>query len=217
MMKLPRIIALASLLGLGWVLWGCGVERRSDSYRCGPDRACPDDRVCEQGWCVLPETDSAPDAMPMEYADAGSPPDATPFECPEACTRCEGTTCVISCGTATSCEDTVVCPPDLPCTVRCWGLESCEGGVDCSAASACSVICSHYGSCRDGVLCGSGPCEVRCSGFESCEAGIDCGDSCACDTDCSGTDACDEGVACPGRGAACEAAGECNSMGCSTC
>ncbi|ACY14924.1 hypothetical protein [Haliangium ochraceum] len=189
------LVRLAALVLAGAALLGCGVDRRSDAYRCDTAGAsCSDGRECMDGWCVVP-------------AGTG---------CPAVCTSCDGATCQVSCLTEDGCADTVVCPEGMNCEVSCGGAGSCAGGVDCDGAVSCQVLCSGASACAGLVACGAGACNVNCEGDESCAEGIDCSLSCACDTDCDGDNACPE-VSCPDRGGTCTRNGECRSNGCDVC
>jgi hypothetical protein len=198
-----RRIQMLLLLALGVLLQsaGCWVDRRSDELRCGAEGNCPSGRYCLMGWCVV---GTAP------------PIDAMPFVCPEECTRCSGTLCIIECIEEGSCAESVLCAGGMPCEVRCSGTDSCGGGVACEGATSCKVTCDGLGSCASQVVCSAGACDVTCSGTNSCAGGIDCSSSCACHTSCSGSGACDGVLQCPSN---CERQGECRTTGggCSRC
>ena len=189
------LIAVAlALASLG----GCGVDRRSSVYRCDNQSDCSGERVCQQGWCVVPG-----------IVDAGPPPG-----CPAVCAACVSGTCVIECEDAQDCLGEIQCPPGLDCDVTCVGDQRCAGGVDCSQADDCTVDCDGTGACGGGVICGTGACSVECGGLGACLGGIDCSASCACDTDCE--IGCGE-LSCPGGAGQCERNGECSSAGCNSC
>lgn len=192
-----RVLAIAALA----LSLGCGIEPRSNDYRC-VEGACGDGRVCVDGWCVVdPDLIDAPPGGPDAPIDA--------FVCPAVCTSCVNRVCVIDCDNDNSCGDPVMCPPGVDCEVNCNGDGSCRRGVFCGNATDCNVDCDGAGSCGDGVTCGAAACDVTCAGTGSCADGVQCGSSCACDTSCA-VNACTGGVSCPGP-ATCQQNGECTS------
>lgn len=193
-----RALVLAALAAAAS---GCGIDNRSQGYRCNP--GCPDDRTCIDGWCVLSEdVDAGIDAPTDAPADA--------FVCPAACTSCLGMVCIIDCSAPGSCPTRVQCPTGLDCSVECDGDGACANGVTCTGAGDCDVDCGGPGSCGGRVTCGTGRCDVKCEGPDACEAGIDCSDACRCDTDCAPT-ACDVNPMCPLSAACVTGDGDCTS------
>ena len=184
---------------------GCGIDSRSDAFRCDP--RCPDDRECVDGWCVIPGAD-----IDARADGSGGGPDASidGRACPSACTSCAANTCTIVCDDPGGCGAPVVCPPGWSCTVECTGTNACAGGVRCAADDTCTVRCEGAGSCAGEVRCGAGRCDTQCDGASSCAQGVWCDASCRCDTQCSPT-ACAGGNNCPGP-AQCEQGGECTSQ-----
>lgn len=177
-MRLAAAAATAAIL-----LSGC-LETRTGAFRCGDGDTCEDGRTCVDGWCVLM---SNPIDAPI--GDDGSMIDA-PLQCPAACTRCEGATCVIECIGGLACMDPVVCPANFDCQVVCEGSGSCAGGIDCTAGGDCDLDCTGDGSCGGAITCSGGRCNIDCSGSNACDGGLDCSAACACDTSCSGPNAC---------------------------
>lgn len=104
--------------------------------------------------------------------------------CPAACTRCEGTTCVIGCDGFESCRDaTLTCPEGFACRVDCSDEKACQKAeVTCPSDYPCELTCgTGNDACRDArLLCGTGLCTLTCNDIESCEnAELDCGqDAC---------------------------------------
>lgn len=193
------------LLLLVIVLAGCQIDGRSQSFRCEVAEDCEDGRSCVEGWCVLGE----------DPIDAPGGDDA--FECPVACTRCEGGACVIECNGNGSCPGRMICPPGMPCRVTCGGMDSCAAGVDCSMASACEITCGNRRACGGEITCGPGECTVTCSGRDACHGAIDCAASCKCDVLCTGQNVCTGDEVCPSVD--CSAGQGCTSTvaGCDAC
>ncbi len=211
-------------------LASCGFTSRSDEFKCETTSECTGGRVCQDNWCVLPETIgdanvSVPDAdlvndASMTNADAMvSGPDAMP--CPAECTSCSGDLCIIECNDTNECFAGVTCPAGMRCEVTCSGASSCNGDVDCTQATSCDITCSSSQTCQNAVRCGDGPCTIVCSGEDSCAGAVNCDNACSCTTDCGGTNACGNGNPnCPGPGGTCRMGGECvlePAAECNTC
>jgi hypothetical protein len=141
-----RAIALAAAVAAG-----CTFHTRSDEFECDTSNDCVGDRECVLGWCVS----------------------SNAAECPDVCTACDDTTCLIECEQPGSCDGEVECPFGFECVVRCEGAGSCSGGIDCRDADACEIRCIGPGSCSDQLECGAGVCEISCSGINSCDEGIE--------------------------------------------
>jgi hypothetical protein len=158
----------AAAVLLGVALGACGIDPRSDDFRCGNGQGgCPQGRDCVDGWCVAdPGT------------DGGS--------CPAVCSRCVSDTCIIECDAPGECDDRVICPPGLDCDVRCEFAGSCGEGVQCSTGS-CVISCDGAGSC-DGAL----DCDDACSCATTCDGP----GSCSGTTTCPGPGACTQGGRC---------------------
>jgi hypothetical protein len=211
------LVALAAA-----ALAACSIEARSTNFECTSQADCPDGRVCQSSWCVLPGSSGRDGGGPIGDAggdgDDGSA-DASVAPCSEAvCDRCEADgTCTFLCTQANACQEGVECPPGMPCQVLCIGTGSCLGGVDCSSATDCTVQCGKNDACAGPITCGGGRCDVACTARGTCASGVDCSDSCACTTDCSGQGACALSPDCPFE--ECVAGdGDCtNGIGCDVC
>jgi hypothetical protein len=208
------ILILAALVA---TVTACSVDRRSEQFACTEPTDCEAGRRCIEGWCVLgtdgPIVDGPPGA---DDASSDAPTDA--FQCPPACTRCDGDVCVFECTEPNSCSTRIVCPPGVACHVRCSGAAACAGGVDCASATTCQIQCATEGTCRGALLCGDGPCNISCSGAGSCIAGVNCESSCSCSVTCQGSNSCSPAAACPAD--ACRAGSGCKtdpSAACNTC
>lgn len=189
--RAPFALAAAALAA-------CSIEARSTSFECAAQADCPDGRVCESSWCVLPGGGGDGGLPPADAMRGdGGRADAA-VACSEAlCDLCDNGTCVLFCNSGGACAGGVECPAGMPCRVLCNGVGSCSGGVDCSQATDCTVECGKVDACAGPVVCGAGRCEVACTARQTCAAGIDCSDSCACTTDCSGGGACGLPPECP--------------------
>lgn len=154
-MKALVALALAALAG-------CGIDPRSDEFRCGPGiGGCDPDRTCVDGWCVADDPVDAP-------------------ACPAVCSRCEGGTCIIECDTAGECDQRVICPAGLDCDVRCQLAGSCGAGVQCSTGR-CSIACDGAGSCGGDLDCGDAcACVTSCGGAGACGGTTTCPGPGAC-------------------------------------
>ena len=207
----------ALVLGLVVAAGSCSIEHRSGTLVCEKDQDCPQDRDCEDGYCVFngPIDASVSDGKP----DADNRPDA--FACPEQCTTCDrGTmTCNIDCG-LTNCTNSttpVRCPEDWNCKIECTTPGSCRN-LDCTVGASCDVNCKGNQACRD-VTCGPGRCDFTCSGDQSCRT-INCDSSCGCDVRCDNATSCPLPNDCPTDGDLCTTFdGGCTSLriGCNTC
>ena len=208
---MKRFIEL-TLVALVLVQAACSFSSRSGAFECSATNPCSDtNRVCSDGWCVLPGagipdgTAGAIDANTV-VADA--------FVCPAECTRCESGICVIECLGADDCSQAVVCPAGVPCQVYCDGSDSCAGGIDCTFASVCRISCGGVGACAEKVECGAGLCEIDCTGTGSCAAGLNCSNSCDCNTTCPagcGINECPGAAACFKNGLCTNAPGSCRT------
>lgn len=149
-------------------------------------------------------------------APANDASDAATFDaqgrCLEVCEAgtCDAGTCGIDCADAGSCNQRVVCPPDVACDVRC-GASQCTQGIDCRAARACNIDCADNACVGQNIVCGGGSCSVTCAD-NACSQGIQC-DAGSCDLRCAGAGSCaNQAVACNATGAcnvACEGLGSC--------
>jgi hypothetical protein len=161
----------------------CSIHHRSDQYACTTNADCDGNRVCDNGFCIVPGTIDAPG--PLKDAQKGDAASG----CPTQCSTCnvQQKTCTINCQTS-NCTNAVICPSGYKCEIDCNTDNSCRSGVDCRMAASCNINCSANQSCRN-VQCGSGPCDVMCTGPSSCR-GVSCNNSCACDVVCTGTSSC---------------------------
>jgi hypothetical protein len=179
----------------------CSFERRSAAFACETEEECPAERTCRSGWCVERGggNGSADGGDNGDDGGGGSADaDLDAFVCPPSCTLCDlDGVCVIACDEASSCEEQVVCPANIPCKVECNGIFSCAAGIDCTAARSCRLECKSDGTCAGPVLCGTGTCRVECGGQDSCAGGIDCESSCLCNTFCEGSGSCTIPPTCP--------------------
>ncbi len=174
----------------------CSVNHRSGDYVCTKQSDCMSPRVCEEGFCIVPDSvpidappGPPPTDAPMTMVDGkiNPTPDAPADVCPPQCTSCDPNAhmCRIECGAANNnCSNEVVCPPGYSCDIGCNTAGACKNGIVCTDATACTISCGGTSSCKN-IECGDGPCDITCSGPSSCH-GVDCGSSCACDVACTG-------------------------------
>lgn len=219
-------LALAWMTLLALVIAGsCSINKRSGDYACTVQKDCAAPRVCDNGFCVVP--DNVPIDAPLpnpvdgKLADAQVIPlDADLSACPAQCSSCDlqASLCRIDCAgsNAANCFAPITCPTGFNCDINCGTNGACRSGVTCTNAASCNISCSGQNSCKT-VMCGAGPCNVDCSGVGSCR-GVSCGASCACDIACHTAAACD-GITC--SGIACQTFdGGCSSSSsplCDTC
>jgi hypothetical protein len=200
---------------LSWPLLvaSCGIDAAHPD-RCGAAEACPEGRVCHDGFCVVSEDVVALDASVVTARDAGgdsaAPADAgtEPAEEPPddgiadgdegslpepACQS--GVTCVGE-QLAVCAEGEVAgaqtCPVSGDCRVA-----RCEAGRGCVSATASDGAVCSGGQCEDGVCmapvheetCATSDCAPTCSAAEatcalSCAAASNCDPHCAAGTTC---------------------------------
>ena len=104
--------------------------------------------------------------------------------CPDECTRCEGSTCVISCEGFEACRDLMVtCPEGFACRVDCGGEKACQKtDITCPSDYPCELVCGFGNdACRETQLfCSTGLCTMTCNDIQSCRnAKLQCGqDAC---------------------------------------
>jgi hypothetical protein len=187
------------LAALVLALAACSVTHRSGEFACTSTADCNSDRVCDQGYCVIPGDDidgGAQDGTHVDARPSDGPPhaDAPPPQCPALCDMCDDSsmTCTIECGPQSSgggkCFQPMTCPTGWNCDFECTGNSVCHAAIDCTNSASCTLECSGSDSCRD-VTCGSGACTADCSGEGSCRS-FDCSTSCACQVDCGFSASC---------------------------
>jgi len=191
----PAVLGIALALGLVALMVttnSCSVTHRSGDYACTTTNECSTGRTCVGGFCIIP---GAIDAPGSNQIDAKVFHDAPTGNCPQECTSCNGSTCIVDCSVnPTACQTMITCPAGYQCDVRCNTDMSCRAGVQCANNESCTVTCSGAGSCR-GVACSNGACDVQCTGTNSCSR-VNCGNSCKCDIACSGTLSCQNQISC---------------------
>lgn len=156
---------------------GCGFDTRSGQYACQTQSDCEGGRSCEEGWCVLSQSDASPPPDADLSPDAGRP--LSPCnscmggECREECTDLN---CDLSC-TKNDCDCEFQCAPDTDnCNLLCADGASCD--IDCGSAEECTATCEA-----------NSVCQVDCSGVEECQQTV-CEAGAQCLLDCTGTVEC---------------------------
>src|SRR3954466_3416062 len=107
------------------VVVSCSVSHRSGDYTCTRQSDCATPRLCEQGFCVVP------DGVPIDGPPGGK--DGKHDVCPNICSSGDliAGTCMIDGGAGANCSSAVVCPPGFDCTIDCGTNGACRNGVDC--------------------------------------------------------------------------------------
>lgn len=203
-------------------------ELRDCTVHCAAATDCTGGQVCRpDGWCAMPSVDNCPaggngtgdtiDAA-TDIGSNGSADAATNNLCPQGCTNgtCDNGVCVIDCGTPYSCQNDVLCPPNVPCRVVC-GDHACAHKVICGLATSCEVQCTGDYSCADEIQCNTNRCDVDCAGTSSCKRRTRCANACACDVSCTGAGSCVEASECPAL--TCKLGNGCSALlaGCDDC
>jgi hypothetical protein len=109
-------------------------------------------------------------------------------ECPQACTSCNGDTCVIECIDGGCDSQDIVCPEELACLVICEGVDSCDSGtITCPPTYACEIQCGGGNdACGDQqIQCGEASCSIDCEADACSGATVQCGDG-PCTASCGG-------------------------------
>ena len=174
------------------LLASCSFESRSSAFACDVEGNCPNDRVCEMGWCVVPGSNQA-DANPLlPDANLALPdanlalPDAAPPEAdamPPACLACEGGTCTEDCTITGDCAydcSVDACNCSFSCTAD---ADKCNG--ECKANTTCSVDCGGakqcHPKCKPGAIC-----DFDCTSVSDCKR-AQCEGDAQCILNCTGT------------------------------
>jgi hypothetical protein len=192
-------VRLALLLGATLTLAiasapSCLVDRKSKDFECSDSMACPSDRLCENGFCVL----ANPNVCGVNCTDAGG--------------QCTGAICTFECATA-SCP-AIVCPGQLACTINCNASDACtDTSITCGSSSRCTINCSGPDSCGSRLVTGTGQTTVTCGGTGSCAGGVDCDDACSCTVNCNGTGSCATPADCHGSSVQCADGNGCSLGG----
>jgi hypothetical protein len=123
-------------------------DLRDCTVHCAAPTDCTGGQVCRpDGWCAMPDVKNCPkngenattlDAAAASGSDGAS--DGATSLCELGCSNgtCVDGVCVIDCGAASSCQNDITCPANLPCRVVC-GEHACAKHIVCGLATSCEV------------------------------------------------------------------------------
>ena len=153
------------------------------------DHYCGGELECNLGVCVQPEQVQEDGGNTPPQKDGDLPiddvfvPDAGPTDAPvdvydpDACARCNGTSCnagqcTIDCNTV-DCVGKTVCADGLDCTVDCPTPNKCKE-TRCATDKSCTFNCTGNGATThcDDIACTAAVCTVNCQGSEGACDGV---------------------------------------------